>query len=319
MAFTSIPNSDTDANSPITTALMTALRDNHDWNVAKVQTVTAAGTLDGDDNNMLSLLDGTTSAFTYNLPASPATGMVALFLMTVATNDVTLSGNGKNINGASSITFAAVRQYLRIRFDGTEWKSMANPSLVNVQVFTGNGTYTPTPGATKALMRVIGPGGGGGGVTSSSSSAAGGGAAGGYGIELVDLSGITSETVTVPGGGSGGNGTSNGSGGGTASVGSIVSATGGGGGQSVTNGSDPGAGGSGSGGDINGGGSDGGANGHGGASLMGGATRTNAAGFGNGVTGKNYGGGGSGATGDSSGTYTGGSGAPGLVVIEEYA
>ena len=37
--------------------------------------------------------------------------------------------------------------------------------LLNVQVFTANGTYTPTAGMKKAIMRVQGGGGAGGGAT----------------------------------------------------------------------------------------------------------------------------------------------------------
>ena len=63
-------------------------------------------------------------------------------------------------------------------------------------VFTGSGTYTKTAGARYALVQVQGPGGGASGHGES-------GAAGGYAERLVDISGISTVSVTINGGGGG--------------------------------------------------------------------------------------------------------------------
>jgi hypothetical protein len=113
--------------------------------------------------------------------------------------------------------------------------SSINPFL-NVQVFTSSGTYTPTNGATKILVKAVGGGGGGGGaaVTTGSQTAAGqGGGAGAY-AEVYIPSGITAQTVTIGAGGSAGvAGTTNGSAGGTTSFGALISCPGGTGAQSA--------------------------------------------------------------------------------------
>lgn len=57
------------------------------------------------------------------------------------------------------------------------------------QVFSATGTYTPTPGCNRALVRMVGAGGGGGGVANSSSAqtaVGGGGASGDYFEKYVD-------------------------------------------------------------------------------------------------------------------------------------
>jgi hypothetical protein len=90
-------------------------------------------------------------------------------------------------------------------------------SLLNVQVFTSSGTYTPTPGATKAIIEAVGAGGAGGGCTAANTFTSGGsgGSAGVYGKFLIPsgLQGYAGTTVTVSGpaaGVSGGNGNSGG-------------------------------------------------------------------------------------------------------------
>jgi hypothetical protein len=95
----------------------------------------------------------------------------------------------------------------------------AGTSLLNVQAFTASGTYTPTSGATKAL--VFCTGGGGGGLSDGEFRGSGGG--GGTAIDFVVLSGSVS--VTIGAGGNGGSSTP--TAGGTSSFGSFCSANGG--------------------------------------------------------------------------------------------
>ncbi|PMY62069.1 MULTISPECIES: hypothetical protein [Pseudomonas] len=117
------------------------------------------------------------------------------------------------------------------------------------KVFNVTGVYTWTvpAGVTKAWVEVIG--GGGGGARSAVVPGPSGGGGGGVAIKLVDLTGVTSVTVTVGLGGPGavtmeavgGNG-------GASAFGGYCSATGGQGGVINGNGSGPG---SGIGGDLN--------------------------------------------------------------------
>lgn len=81
---------------------------------------------------------------------------------------------------------------------------------VNLQIFTANGTYTPTSGIHKALIIATGGGGGGGGADTDGSGGAGGGGGGGAAscIAMVDSAEIgANATVTVGGGGAGGSNT----------------------------------------------------------------------------------------------------------------
>jgi phage-related tail fiber protein len=107
--------------------------------------------------------------------------------------------------------------------------------LLNIQKFTDNGTYIPTPGMKKVRIRIAGGGGGSGGAsatTAGQTSASGGGAAGSYAEALLTAADIgMSQPVIIGAGGAGGTasgttGTGGGTGGAT-SVGALLSAPGG--------------------------------------------------------------------------------------------
>lgn len=108
----------------------------------------------------------------------------------------------------------------------------ANPGrLINIQVFTSSGTYTPTAGTKKIKVRAQGAGGGGGGAQACPSSgqiAAGHGAsAGTYGeTGLIDVTSVSSVVVTVGNAGVGVLG-DNGTSGGNSSFGAYITAPGG--------------------------------------------------------------------------------------------
>ncbi|WP_411386981.1 phage tail protein [Pseudomonas sp. MPB03] len=185
------------------------------------------------------------------------------------------------------------------------------------QVFKTAGVFTwgVPVGVKKAWVTVIG-GGGGGGRAGVSGAGSGGGGGGGLAQELVDLSGVSSVTVTVGAGGAGATVDSGvGETGATSSFGTYLSATGGAGGfgnasSGYANG--PGSGGLGTGGDFNtslgaGQPSYGPYGGSGGGP---GSRSTQGAVAGN--TGLGPGGGGSGATFG----YNGGAGAAGNVIIQ---
>lgn len=76
---------------------------------------------------------------------------------------------------------------------------VAPGTLISVQVFAVGGTYTPTAGATKAWVRAIAGGGAGGATVPTGPgqcAAGGGGGAGGYG-EVYVSSGLTTQAVTI--------------------------------------------------------------------------------------------------------------------------
>lgn len=106
--------------------------------------------------------------------------------------------------------------------------------LIGRQVFTANGTYTPTFGTSSVVVEVQGGGGGSGGcaATAAGQAAIGvGGAGGGYGSKRI-TSGFSGVTVTVGAGGAAGAAGNNAGGtGGTSSFGALLSCTGGAGGS----------------------------------------------------------------------------------------
>ena len=140
--------------------------------------------------------------------------------------------------------------------DGTS-PVAGSSGLTSVQVFTSSGTWTKPAGINSVKVTVTG-GGGGGGHGASGTDRPGGGGAGGTAIEFIDVTGTSSETITIGAAGAAGS-DSAGSAGGTSSFGSFCSATGGAGGpmHSGNSGDERALGGVGSGGDINIGGSTG--------------------------------------------------------------
>ena len=102
--------------------------------------------------------------------------------------------------------------------DGTPFELGSNPPTI--QTFTSSGTWTKPDGCKTVKVTVTGGGGGSATVTTNNSSSGGGGA-GGTAIKFIDVSAVSSVTVTV------GNGGGVSSSGGTSSFGAYCSATGG--------------------------------------------------------------------------------------------
>jgi hypothetical protein len=108
------------------------------------------------------------------------------------------------------------------------------------QLFTGNGTYTPTSGMTYCIIEAVGGGGAGGGATSSAgqSGGGGGGGSGGYARLIATAATIgASQTVTIGAGGTAGTAGNNpGNNGGDTSVGTLCIGKGGTGGNGTAGG-----------------------------------------------------------------------------------
>ncbi|HAW0896171.1 TPA: carbohydrate kinase [Escherichia coli] len=225
-----------------------------------------------------------------------------------------------------------------IKSDGTVKTALENLGLgdtsgyvgrwVNTRVFTSSGTYTPTLGTKRIRVTITGGGGGGGGCKAISNNETFFGAGGGAGGTVITTLILTKDSypVTIGAGGAGGVSATNGLKGGDSSFGSVIAPGGEGGGKSGVTNTNGGNGGVPSTGGINiigGNGGDGqsgniGVSGEGGTSYWGGGGR---AGAGGGVSGKAYGSGGGGAydAGYSGTSMTGGKGAAGICIIEEFA
>ena len=233
----------------------------------------------------------------------------------------TLTNVGRNILDKASTQ--AVIQYL-----GLSDESGYVGRWLNTRVFTSSGTYTPTPGTKRIRVIITGGGGGGGGCQAKSSNETFFGAGGGAGGTVITILTPTQNSypVTIGAGGAGGVSATSGLKGGDSSFGSVIAPGGKGGGKSGVTNTNGGNGGVPSTGVINITGGDGGdgqsgnigVSGEGGTSYWGGGGR---AGAGGGVSGKAYGSGGGGAydAGYSGTSMTGGKGADGICIIEEFA
>ncbi|EOB8548743.1 MULTISPECIES: phage tail protein [Enterobacteriaceae] len=200
--------------------------------------------------------------------------------------------------------------------------------LISTRVFTSSGTYIPTPGTKRLRVTITGGGGGGGGCKATSNNETFFGAGGGAGGTIISIMTPTQNSypVTIGAGGAGGVSATYGINGGNSLFASLIAPGGAGGGKSGVTNTNGGNGGVPSTGNINiigGCGGDGqsgniGVSGEGGTSYWGGGGR---AGAGGGVSGKAYGSGGGGAydAGYSGTSMTGGKGASGICIIEEFA
>ena len=267
-------------------------------------------------------------AFGTAVVAGGGTGLTSTTAYGVLCGGTTTTGNLQNAGAGSAGQVLTSNGASAL----PTWQAAAASGFtsINIQTFTGSGTYTPTANMKYCIIEVLGGGGAGGGTTAGGGSGGGGGS-GEYARGVFTAATIgASKTVTIGAGGTGSSG-SGGGGGGTTSVSTLITALGGGGGQANnSNSGGPGAGGTGGtqsgnvgsivrcrgfigsyGCSVNGGSAGGiGANsqfGMGGAASAGGTF--------NGGGAAGYGSGGGGGVGNST---SGGSGASGLVIITEY-
>ncbi len=82
---------------------------------AKTANYTALAT----DENIL--CDTSGGAFTILLPASPESGRVHTIILETAGNDLTVSGNGKNIVGAANAILTVANEAVQLIYNGTQW------------------------------------------------------------------------------------------------------------------------------------------------------------------------------------------------------
>lgn len=159
------------------------------------------------------------------------------------THDTTVDANDKWPRGDAGND--AAKYMLTNEFVAWVESSLGSP-LRNVQVFLSSGTYTPTPGAKKALVILTGGGGAGGGGSGWFYSAGSGGGSGATVFHLLNLSGVVTVPVVIGAKGTGTFATSStrawflwpwsviygdGGDGGTSTFGSYCSASGGKGGR----------------------------------------------------------------------------------------
>ena len=280
------------------------------------------------DGKLLSL--GSSNDYTFtNIQSNGTSSQVTLNAAIVAGLNINATYLGVLIPNAASTSILTINSEIATLNTTTFQK-------INVQVFTSNGTYTPSTGMLYATVEVIGGGGGGGGISSAgAASSAGGGGAGAYSKGTFSATTIgSSQIVTVGAAGTAGTTSGGGGGsGGTSSFGSLIASVGGGSGGNGSTGvgsNSGGAGGTaGTGGNINIAGQHGSvgvsftATGASGTTVFGGSGGSTPYGFGSpvGVSTPNpatgYGAGGGGASGNST-AVAGAAGTAGIVIITEY-
>jgi len=205
-----------------------------------------------------------------------------------------------------------------VTWNGSAWVSgTVGGAMPGIATFVAPGTWSKPASIKGIKVTVVGAGGNGGTFPTPANGAGAGGGGGGAAIDFIPAPSIPGPVSVTAGPG-------------TNSFGAFCSATAGS--NAVNTNTTPGgAGGIGSGGSINiqGGGGGGAspnnaaAGGTGGNSLLGAGaagTMTTSPGARNGTAGGNYGGGGSGAARNGAAVTpsTGGTGAPGIVIVEEF-
>lgn len=186
----------------------------------------------------------TSAAFTVTLPATPSVGnKVTLidYAGTFATNNLTVAGNGSNINSTTSNAIL-----------GTNRTGITFTYIDSTQGWLITSSVYATPTVYTGSYLVVAGGGGGGGAYYS-----GGGGAGGYLTGSFTLYKGAVYSATVGAGGNGGANGVNGSQGSSSSLGPYVSTGGGYGGVYGSAGGSGGSGGGGAGGTLGGSGTPG--------------------------------------------------------------
>jgi len=283
------------------------------------QTFTAIS-IDGDFTTQFDITNpsGTTFRYTYD-----GSGTDPVINSTTVPSGTTLIIQGQNFASGNKGTFVTTG----VGPNYFEITNVSGVAEINKAIGSGyiikNQTWTKPARLKYARIKVQAAGGGSGSVSATANTSGGSGGGGGYSEKIVAASSLgATEILFVGVGGKAGSGTDGGNGV-SSSFGSQCSATGGGPGlkDSSGEGGDPGIG---SGGDLNLSGEPGHAgfplagapSPNGGSSILGSGGRGQVAET-VGATGNNYGGGAAGSK-RVSGNVTGGVGAKGIVIVEEF-
>jgi len=151
-----------------------------------------AVTADKLANSINTEITANTAKVTNATHTGDVTGATALTIAVDAVDIAMLSATGT----ASATTF--------LRGDNA-WASAA-AGLNSVQIFTSSGTWTKPAGITKVIMEVQAGGGSGGYRPTSDAQYLSAAAAGGYALKFLDVSSISTSTITVGAGGTAVNG-----------------------------------------------------------------------------------------------------------------
>ncbi|HTQ70640.1 MAG TPA: hypothetical protein VMH92_04000 [Acidocella sp.] len=205
-------------------------------------------------SNSLLTDTGTTNALAVTLNPAPASmaALVGIPLRVKVANTTTgaftlnvnglgavsvIGSSGNALGAVTGINAALAGDIIDLVYNGTSFVYHTGAGrLINVQVFTASGTYTPTPGTQSVVVEVQAAGGGSGGVAATSSTQTAQsppGTPGSY-AKARYTSGFSGAAVTVGTGGAAGTSSTAGGQGGTSSFGALVSCPGGPGSQAGT-------------------------------------------------------------------------------------
>lgn len=158
--------------------------------------------------------NSTTGSLTVNITVVRGSGTFADWVIGLAVPDqaaLNLSGgSGGSIpyqsgaNTTDMLAAGSVGQVLQSNGSGSPSWIPNNGKLIATQIFTSNGTYTPTAGTNFIIVEMVAGGGGGGSINGTSATnpgAAGGGGSGVY--QKFHASGVGVVAVTVGTGGAG--------------------------------------------------------------------------------------------------------------------
>lgn len=219
------------------TILYRQVQSNHPISLSGTAVFTMLGSNIGTANLTFLTLATGTNAFCYNSRISSgsaitfnvtSTGNCYALNCTVESSAATINtGTGNYFNSCNAYTNTVEVTSTSSKFTSTEF------SKINVQTFTGSGTYTPTAGMKYCICEAIGGGGGGGGAAQTAAATingGGGGGGGGYAMIVLTAAQIgASQTVTIGAAGTAGAAGNNAGGaGGNTSLGTLCVAGGGG-------------------------------------------------------------------------------------------
>jgi hypothetical protein len=193
------------------------------------------------DLNITDALIGSSQVTTAKI-ASATVPSAAMAASAVNLAGTTVTGTMPIAKGGTNITTITANQSLMVNNAGTALE-YGSVGLLSTNVFTSNGTWTRPTNCTRIKIQLVGGGGGGTGHGEA-------GGSGGYSERYLDVTAISTVSVTIGGGGGGVNYHNVGGGGTTTSFGPYLSASGGEGARNV-GGHTGGRPGIGSGGDVN--------------------------------------------------------------------